>query len=53
MLINSYSLSPADTICIIERWNMDCMNFCEILELEAPQLDVLMCIKEGHTATEC
>lgn len=53
MLINSYSLSPADIISIIERRNMGCMNFSEILEVKAPQVDVLMCIKEGHTATEC
>lgn len=53
LLINSYSLSPPDTISTIERWNIGCMNFSEILEVKAPQVDVLMCLKEGHTATEC
>lgn len=37
MLINSYSLSPADMISVIERWNVGCTNFSEMLEVKAIQ----------------
>lgn len=53
MLINSCSLFPAGIISVIERWNMGCTNFSEMLEVKATQTSWCVDVKEWHTATEC